>query len=116
MQGGAADGAARQENRFELGYRRECARSADLNGNSFELRLGLLGSVFIGDSPARRFGSEAGLLALGKRIELNHGAVGLERELAPQFVQFVDGRDQFITRRAAPGLFGRSEPESFQPG
>ena len=113
---GAADGAAGQEHRFELGHRRERARAAHLDGDALEPRLGLLGGVLVGNGPARRLRGEAGDFALRKGVQLDDRPVGLVGETAPHPIQFFDGGEQFVCRAAMPGLLRRLEAERFQPG
>ena len=116
VQRGATDSAAGQENRLQLGHRRERAGAADLNGDALEQRFGLLSGVLVRDGPARRFGGEAGYLALRKRVELDDSAVGLVGETAPHSVQLVNSGDQFLRRTAMPGAVRCFEAEGFQPG
>ena len=64
MQSRAADGAARQEHRFQFGYGSQSAGAADLHRHRFEFGFRLLGGVFVGNCPAWRFGSKPSFLSL----------------------------------------------------
>ena len=77
--------------------------------------LRLLGGVFVGDGPARRFGGEPRRFPLREGVELDDRAVGLVGEAAAHFVQFVDGGHQLVGRAAVPGLLGRLEAQRAEP-
>ena len=73
-------GGARQAHGRKFRCRRQNAGTADLEGNSKELGLLLLGRIFISNRPLGGAASLAQNLSLCKRIDLDNGAVDVVRE------------------------------------
>ena len=103
VQGGAGDGAAADEHRFQFRDGREHTGAAHLHGDLQQARFRLLGLVLIRHCPAWGFGSKPGCGPLRKGIGLDHRAVGLEREIVPDGPQGVNGFEHFISRARGPG-------------
>ena len=115
VQRGTLDRRASEEDRFQFRDRGECAGAADLDGDGFELRLGLVGRILEGHAPARRFGRGAKPLAQRDGIEFDDCAIGFVGKVVADFVELVDGAEQFLHRTAVPVFLRRLEPERFKP-
>ena len=63
--------------------------ATDLVGHGTEKRASTVCLVFIGNCPARRFGSHAQGLAEGEVVHLQHHAVGGNGQVAPRCVPVV---------------------------
>ena len=113
VQRGAADGAAGEKDGFEFGHGRERAGATDLDGDGFELRLGLFGCVFVGDGPARRLGRGADAALLLEGIQFDDRTVGFVGEIVADLVEFGDGGKQVVLGFAKPCSFRCLESERF---
>ena len=76
------DGDATDPDRIESRDRRERAGAADLELDRLEGRLRLLGRELEGDRPARRAGEGAEAFLLVESVDLEHGPVDLDRQVA----------------------------------
>src|SRR5205085_7436101 len=90
--------------------------SADLDGDGFKLRLGLVGRILVSHSPARRFGGGAQPGPQGYGVEFDDRAIGFITEVVTDPVEFFDGRKQLLHGAAEPDFLRRLETERFQPG
>ena len=83
---------------FEVGNRRDDTCSADLVGNRFEERQLFLGWELIGDRPSRCLGCVAEFVLLGEVIDLEHDAVGGNRQVLALGVPVGDVVHHLIDR------------------
>src|SRR5438045_481109 len=82
MQSRAADGAARQEHRFQFGYRGERSGAAYLDGDPGEFCFSLFRGILIGNRPAWSFRGETDLLPVREGIEFDDCAIRFIGEFA----------------------------------
>ncbi len=111
----AADGAASQEDRFELRHRRQRSSAAHLHSYSFQPSLCLFRGVFVGNRPAWRLGCETSPLPLCERLQLDHRPVRLVGEPPAHCVQLRNRGDQLLRRLAMPRPLWCLEAQLVQP-
>ena len=92
-----------REDRFEFGDRSQLTGASDLDGDAFQLRLGLFGGAYL-QAIAQRgaFGGRPQALTKREPIELHDGSVGLVAEVAPDSVQFGNGASPLCFARRSP--------------
>ena len=111
VEGGAADGGAGQEDRFQFGDRGEDAGTSHLHGDGAEDGAGMVRLVLEGLGPTRCLGGEAQLFTLAEVIDLDDRAVDLVGELVAGLAEFVDRGQHGVeaTHGGAPRLGAEAE-------
>ena len=110
VEGRAADGRPREEDRLELGDGRQDARPPHLDDDRRHPRRRLLGRELVGEGPARELRRRPEPLLVEDGAHLQDGAVGLEVELVPLLAPLAKERADLVRRRDATarcGLTGR---------
>src|SRR6516225_5791300 len=98
MKGGPCNSGSAHEDRFQIRHRREFSRTSHLDFDGYEPRLGTLGLIFEGHSPARRLGSVADAFPEIISINLDDSAVDLERKIMAYLAQGLNCTDHLLHR------------------
>ena len=92
------DGDAADEDGFQIADRCDFSALAYLPTDIAQDRRLLLGFVFEGDDPARRFAVAAELISLGEAVDLEHHAIGHVGKRRSNFLEFVNDADRVVDR------------------
>ncbi len=102
VKGGAGDGGATDEDRFQVCDGGERAGSPDLDVDAVNLGFGLFGFEFEGDGPAWRLGGDAELALAGDGVDFDDRAVGLVGEFVTVMVDLADCGEGFLEIGGVP--------------
>ena len=91
MQRRAGDGRAGEQDGVEFSDGRDGSGAADLHADLAEDGLGLVRRELERHRPMRELARRAGAALVFETVDLHHGAVGREREVAAQDVELLDG-------------------------
>ena len=91
VQGRSGDGRAGQQDGIEFGDGRDGAGATDLHADLAEDGLGLVGRELERHGPVRELARRSGATLVFEAVDLHHGAVGREGEVAPEDVELLDG-------------------------
>ena len=109
----AGDRRTGEQDGVEFGDGRDGAGAADLHADLAEDGLGLVRRELERHGPVRELARRAGAALVFETIDLHHGAVGREGEVAAEDVELLDGFPggvdalldvDVVTDREAPGL------------
>ena len=96
VQRGALDDRTGQQNRLQIGYGRNRSGPSDLKIDRQQPSQRLLGLELVGDGPTRRLGRIAEAVLKRETVDLDHDAVGCERQLLPGLIPTTDVLVDFV--------------------
>ena len=111
VQRGHRDRRAGEKDRLENRVRRDRSGAPDVHRDLLEHGRRLLGRKLERRGPPRKLRRRPEPLAQGEVVDLDHDAVGVERQRAPLLCPLVAERDDFVDAGAArPVRFDRQSP------
>ena len=115
VQRGAGHGGAGEEHGLELGHGGDRAGPADLHRDRAQHGIGAVRRELEGHGPVRELARPASLLLIGQAVDLDHGAIGREGQLAAQAVELLERRPGRLDPVLHRDIVARRETPFRQP-